>query len=203
MDSILISIKKLLGITEEYKQFDPDIIIHINSVFLTLKQLGVGPEKAFAITGEYETWDQFLPEDNPNFEAVKSYMHIKVKLLFDPPTSSAVIEAMKTGRFLYVAHPDIMNYNGQDCVYEWEMTRLCKAAKEMHIPLEINMIGMKEKKQYPSKRFFQIAAEVGCDIIIGLDAHTIEHITDVETYKECVDFARRLNLHLIDGSDLL
>ena len=94
MDSILISIKKLLGITEEYKQFDPDIIIHINSVFLTLKQLGVGPEKAFAITGEYETWDQFLPEDNPNFEAVKSYMHIKVKLLFDPPTISAVMEAM-------------------------------------------------------------------------------------------------------------
>ena len=94
MDSILTSIKKLLGITEEYKQFDPDIIIHINSVFLTLKQLGVGPEKAFAITGEYETWDQFLPVDNPNFEAVKSYMHIKVKLLFDPPTSSTVMEAM-------------------------------------------------------------------------------------------------------------
>ena len=94
MDSILTSIKKLLGITEEYKQFDPDIIIHINSVFLTLKQLGVGPEKVFAITGEYETWDQFLPEDNPNFEAVKSYMHIKVKLLFDPPTSSTVMEAM-------------------------------------------------------------------------------------------------------------
>ena len=94
MDSLLISINKLLGITEEYKQFDPDIIIHINSVFLTLKQLGVGPEKAFSITGEYETWDQFLPEDNPNFEAVKSYMHIKVKLLFDPPTISAVMEAM-------------------------------------------------------------------------------------------------------------
>lgn len=114
-----------------------------------------------------------------------------------------VIEAMETGRFLYVAHPDIMNYNGLDSVYEWEMTRLCKAAKEMHIPLEINMIGMKEKKQYPSKRFFQIAAEVGCDIIIGLDAHSIEHITDVETYKECVEFAKKLNLHLIDGSDLL
>ena len=94
MDSILTSIKKLLGITEEYKQFDPDIIIHINSVFLTLKQLGVGPEEAFAITGEYETWDQFLPEGSPNFEAVKSYMYIKVKLQFDPPTSSAVMEAM-------------------------------------------------------------------------------------------------------------
>ena len=94
MDSILTSIKKLLGITAEYKQFDPDLIIHINSVFLILKQLGIGPEQGFSISGEYETWDQFLPEGSTNFEAVKSYMHIKVKLLFDPPTSSAVMEAM-------------------------------------------------------------------------------------------------------------
>lgn len=94
MDSILTSIKKLLGITKECTSFDPDLIIHINSVFLTLKQLGVGPEESFAITGEYETWDQFLPEGNPNFEAVKSYIHIKVKLQFDPPTSPAVMEAM-------------------------------------------------------------------------------------------------------------
>ena len=94
LDSMVTSIKKLLGITKECTSFDPDLIIHINSVFLTLKQLGVGPEEAFAITGEYETWDQFLPEGNPNFEAVKSYMHIKVKLQFDPPTSSSVMEAM-------------------------------------------------------------------------------------------------------------
>ena len=94
MDSILTSIKKLLGITAEYKQFDPDLIIHINSVFLILKQLGIGPEQGFSISGEYETWDQFLPEGSTNLEAVKSYMYIKVKLLFDPPTSSAVMEAM-------------------------------------------------------------------------------------------------------------
>lgn len=94
MDSILTSIKKLLGITKECTSFDADLIIHINSVFLILKQLGVGPEKGFSITGEYETWDQFLPEGSENFEAVKSFMHIKVRLLFDPPTSSVVMEAM-------------------------------------------------------------------------------------------------------------
>ena len=94
MDSILTSIKKLLGITAEYKQFDPDLIIHINSVFLILKQLGIGPEQGFSISGEYENWNQFLPEGSTNFEAVKSYVYIKVKLLFDPPTSSAVMEAM-------------------------------------------------------------------------------------------------------------
>lgn len=94
MDSILTSVKKLLGITEEYKHFDPDIIIHINSVFLTLQQIGVGPAEGFSIVDEYTTWNSFLPDGNPNFEAVKSYVYLKVRLLFDPPTSSAVMEAM-------------------------------------------------------------------------------------------------------------
>jgi len=95
MDSILTSVKKLLGITEECKHFDTDIIIHINSVFLTLQQLGVGPAKGFSISDEYATWDSYLPEDNPSFEAVKSYIYLKVRLLFDPPSSSAVMESMK------------------------------------------------------------------------------------------------------------
>lgn len=95
MDSILTSVKKLLGITEECKHFDTDIIVHINSVFLTLQQLGVGPAKGFSISDEYATWDLYLPEDNPSFEAVKSYIYLKVRLLFDPPSSSAVMESMK------------------------------------------------------------------------------------------------------------
>lgn len=95
MDSILTSVKKLLGITEECKHFDTDIIIHINSVFLTLQQIGVGPSNGFSISDEYATWDSYLPEDNPSFEAVKSYIYLKVRLLFDPPSSSAVMESMK------------------------------------------------------------------------------------------------------------
>lgn len=95
MESILTSIKKLLGITEEYEHFDLDIIIHINSVFMILNQLGIGPVNGFSISDKNATWDEFLPTDNKNFEAVKSYMSLKVKLLFDPPMSSAVIEAMK------------------------------------------------------------------------------------------------------------
>lgn len=93
-ESILTSIKKLLGITEEYTQFDADIIMHINSVFMILQQLGVGPEEGFSIVDKNDTWDDYLPEGT-NLEAVKSYMHLKVKLLFDPPLSSAVMECMK------------------------------------------------------------------------------------------------------------
>lgn len=94
MESILISIKKTLGLTEEYTHFDPDIIMHINSVFADLTQLGVGPAEGFFIEDDTSEWADFLPEAN-TFEAVKSYMHLRVKLLFDPPNNSAVIEAMK------------------------------------------------------------------------------------------------------------
>ena len=93
MDSILTSIKKLLGITEEYKHFDQDIIMHINSVFMILTQMGVGPEEGFAISDSTTTWNEFTNDDK-KIEAVKSYVYLKVRLLFDPPASSSVMEAM-------------------------------------------------------------------------------------------------------------
>lgn len=93
MDSILTSIKKLLGISEDYTQFDSDLIMHINSVFLNLTQLGVGPESGFTIEDEYTEWSDFIKND-AQLQAVKSYMYLKVKLLFDPPLSSSVIESM-------------------------------------------------------------------------------------------------------------
>ena len=93
MDSILTSIKKLLGIAEEYEHFDADLIMHINSVFMILTQLGVGPLEGFAIEDSSACWYDFI-EDETKLQAVKSYMHLKVKLLFDPPTG-AVMEATK------------------------------------------------------------------------------------------------------------
>ena len=94
MESILNSIKKLLGIAEDYDYFDSDIIMHINSIFATLTQLGVGPEDGFSINDESEKWEDFLPEERM-LHSVKSYMFMKVKLMFDPPLSSAVIECTK------------------------------------------------------------------------------------------------------------
>lgn len=101
MDSILTSIKKLLGITEEYTNFDADIIMHINTIFMILRQLGVGPSEGFRIEDDKAVWDDFIkvdysnPESASTLSAVKSYIHLKVKLLFDPPLSSAVMEAIK------------------------------------------------------------------------------------------------------------
>ena len=92
MESILTSIKKLLGISEEYKHFDTDIIMHINSVFMILTQLGVGPQEGFIIEDDGAEWTEFIA-DPVQLQAVKSYIYLKVKLLFDPPLSSAVIES--------------------------------------------------------------------------------------------------------------
>lgn len=95
MESILTSIKKLLGIVPECKDFDIDIIMHINSVFTILTQIGVGPSEGFSISDENAEWSDFI-SDAKNIEAVKSYTHLKVRLIFDPPTSSAILESMKT-----------------------------------------------------------------------------------------------------------
>lgn len=95
MDSILTSVKKLLGIAEEYTAFDPDIIMSINSVFAILEQLGVGPDGGFFISDATATWKDYFGDskDIEHNEAVKNYIGLKVKLMFDPPTSSTVMQA--------------------------------------------------------------------------------------------------------------
>lgn len=93
-ESILTSIKKLLGITEDYTHFDTDVIMHINSVFMILMQLGIGPAEGFSITGDSEVWSDFL-SDATWFESVKSYVYLKVKLIFDPPQSGTLLNAME------------------------------------------------------------------------------------------------------------
>lgn len=94
MDSILTSIKKNLGITEEYTHFDADLIMHINTIFVALKQMGVGPAEGFYIEDKTATWDEFI-EDPVECNAVKTYMTARVRLIFDPPQSSAHIECLK------------------------------------------------------------------------------------------------------------
>lgn len=95
MESILTSVKKLLGIAEEYTAFDPDIIMSINSVFAILEQLGVGPDGGFSISDATATWSDYFgdSEEVVKAEAVKNYVGLKVKLMFDPPTSSSVMQA--------------------------------------------------------------------------------------------------------------
>lgn len=95
-DSILKSTKKLLGIADDYDAFDLDVVMNVNSAFMSLRQLGVGPDAGFLVQGDLETWgDYFGAEGFTNFEMVKTYVYLKTKLAFDPPQTSFGIEAIK------------------------------------------------------------------------------------------------------------
>lgn len=105
-NSILVSIKKLLGLSAEYTPFDPDVIMHINSVFSTLTQLGVGPKEGFSIVDETNTWDQFISDEDPRYNSIRSYIFLKVKLLFDLQTMSAAA---------------LQSYKEMASEYEWRL----------------------------------------------------------------------------------
>ncbi len=116
-NSILNTTKKILGIDPLYRPFDVDIVTHINSVFSVLTQLGIGPEDGFFITGESEIWDEFqIPENQLNL--VKTYIYLKVRILFDPPGTSYLIDAM----------------NNQIREYEWRLSML----RESLLPILMN-----------------------------------------------------------------
>lgn len=92
--SILESVKKVLGLAPDYTAFDIDILLHINSVFATLHQLGVGPEDGFSISGKESKWESFF-QGATHLNSVKSYMYAKVRIMFDPPTTSFGLDALK------------------------------------------------------------------------------------------------------------
>lgn len=89
-ESILTSVKKTIGMTEDYDVFDTDLIMHINTVFMILRQLGVGPANGFVIHNKDDKWSDFIPADDIRFEGVKTYITLKTKLVFDPPSSSII-----------------------------------------------------------------------------------------------------------------
>ncbi len=109
-----------------------------------------------------------------------------------------IITGMKTGSYQCLAHPDMINYQGMDSVYDWEMTRLCKAMKELEIPLEINMLGMTYDRVYPAGRFWKIAGEVGNTVVIGLDAHCVDDVKNVDSYKKCRALVTEYGLNLVN-----
>ena len=108
-----------------------------------------------------------------------------------------VIAAMRTGVFSYVAHPDVMAFVGDAEIYRCEMTRLCAAAKEMGIPLEINLCGVRNKKFYPADAFWQIAGEVGAPVTIGYDAHLCGDFLNKEQLGAAADLIKKHRLNYI------
>lgn len=128
-NSILLSTKKVLNLAPEYTAFDQDVIMHINAAFSILNQLGVGPVEGFTIQDESAVWDDFilLPGSEPSQSLVKTYVQLKARFLFDPPTTSFLLEAM----------------SNQIKEYEWRLN----VFREYALPEEEDISGLERERQ--------------------------------------------------------
>lgn len=111
-------------------------------------------------------------------------------------------EALHTGLFTYLAHPDLIHFTGEDAVYEQNMRKLCRAARETETPLEINLLGIREGRHYPDERFWRLAAEEGNTVIFGCDAHRPSDVYDPRSEEKALALVRRLGLTRIETIEL-
>ncbi len=113
-----------------------------------------------------------------------------------------VIEGIKTGEFLYVAHPDMLLFSGDAAVYKREAKRLCDAALAYDIPLEMNFLGINDNRHYPNESFFQVVSDVGNKVIFGFDAHSPERAYDIKSLEIAENLVKKYNLNLIDELEI-
>lgn len=108
------------------------------------------------------------------------------------------IAGLKTGVFSYMAHPDMMTYSGDPAEYCAEMARLCEFGKRNDIPMEINLLGLKEGRRYPKEAMIRLCGEIGTPMIIGVDAHSPDRFDETEPLRQALELAEKYNVRLID-----
>ncbi len=113
--------------------------------------------------------------------------------------ASQIIEGMKTGRFTYVAHPDVISFGGDIAVYRREVSRICDASRELDIPLEINMLGLRDSRAYPTTEFWRVVAESGCRVVAGCDAHSPDAVAEPGNVRQTIEFADKLGIKIKDN----
>ncbi len=169
-------------------EYYPD---HFEAMFAYAKNLGA----EYLILGEhfpsYEDGRfEYSGVPTKNEEALKAYV-------------DGCVAGINSGVFTYVAHPDVFNFVGDDSLYEKEMTRLCVAAKNADIPLEINFLGIRSDRHYPSPRFWEIAGEVGCKAVYGFDAHSPSPAYDGASEQRAKEIVDKYNLTLIEYPEII
>lgn len=109
-----------------------------------------------------------------------------------------IIEGTSTGKYLYVAHPDVVHFTGSDEIYEKHMTRLCQHLKEINIPVEVNILGLRERRHYPCDKFWRIAGKIGNTAVIGMDAHTPDQLINPNSVAKAKELCEKYGLERIE-----
>lgn len=113
------------------------------------------------------------------------------------------IEAMQTGLYTYFAHPDLVNFQGSEEEYDRQIRRLCRSARDCGIPMEINLLGLRDNRHYPNRIFWQIAGEEGVTVVLGSDAHTPKDVWDPESEARAMELVRENSLNLVPTVSLV
>ncbi|MBR1553919.1 MAG: histidinol-phosphatase [Oscillospiraceae bacterium] len=182
----------LTNLREEYKK---DITVYIGFESEYIPELLPEQDKLLAdYPVDYHILGQHFLTREPSFYTGRVFDNEKI--LEDYVDS--VIEGMETGRYAYLAHPDLVGFSGSREIYDKHYRRLCEYLKEHDQPVEINLLGVVEHRHYTNEHFLKLAGETGCKAIIGCDAHQ-PHRLDYRTGQElCYELARRNNLPVID-----
>ncbi|MBQ9801560.1 MAG: histidinol-phosphatase [Clostridia bacterium] len=117
--------------------------------------------------------------------------------------TDTVIEAMKTGLFTYVAHPDVFSFTGDAAIYDREMRRICETATELNVPLEINFYGIRSGRRYPEERFWKIAGKCGSPVTFGFDAHDEAGAADLASLPRAMELVEKYNLNYIGAPKII
>lgn len=141
----------------------------------------------------------YCPENTP--EGVYVALPTKDNKVLEKYTT-AIVNAMKTGVFTYIAHPDIVNFQGDQKLLEKCFLKICKASKKYNTPLELNFLGIRRQRFYPNELLWYIAGKEQCPVTFGFDAHEPEHACDNESLKIANDYVKKYNLNYIGKPEL-
>lgn len=184
------------SLTALKKEYADDITIYIGFESEYIPELIEEQDKFLAdypvdymILGQHS----IAPENLSPYMGRATYDYNNLKKYVD-----LIIEGMESGRYKYVAHPDLCHFIGDKEIYIKHYTRLCEYLKSKDIPIEINMLGFVTNRHYPSAKFMEIAQKVGNKAIIGCDAHYPEMLNDDYNIKKCRKLAEKYSLELVD-----
>lgn len=173
-------IKILIGYEVEYS------VRYFDELFKTLQNHPLD----YIIQGQH-----FAPDEvYGNYMGFPTDSELRLKEYVD-----LTIEGMKTGLFLYLAHPDLINFTGADTVYLRHMEKIILTSLDLNIPLEINMLGFIEKRNYPCNRFFKLAGSSGVKLVVGCDAHKPDAVKQIDEVEGFADFLNENNIIIGDN----